>query len=92
MPGTLLILIVDEEPERAEKLKSVIEFMDVPQVRVAEPGNWRSRIGDRRLAAVFISDALERGVVHSVIAEVGEHDPNVPIVVVEKRRDTNRDD
>lgn len=82
MPGSLLIVIIDDVPERAQKLKSLIEFMDVPQVQVAEPANWLSRIGDRRLAAVFLSAALGHATLTGVIEDVGEHDPNVPIVMV----------
>jgi len=83
-PGTpLLFMIVDEAPERAENLKELIEFMDVPQVRVALPGNWRSRIGDSRLAAVFLSNDLGGDRLRRLIADVGEHDPNVSIVLVE---------
>jgi hypothetical protein len=85
MPRTLLFMIIDEHAERAEQLKSVIEFMDVPQVRIAEPASWRAELGDRRLAAVFVSNDLEHEVVRGVIEGVGEHDPNVPIVVVENR-------
>lgn len=90
MPGSLLFIIIDEQPERAEKLKSVIEFMDVPQVRIEKPASWRSGIENRRLAAVFVSDDLGREVVRGVIEEVGEHDPNVPIVVVENGGGTDR--
>lgn len=78
----LLIMIVDDAPDRAQNLKSVIEFMDVPQVRISAPEDWRSRVGDRRLAAVFLSGDLDHDRLHRVIAEVGEHDPNVPIVIV----------
>lgn len=80
-------MIVDEVPDRAQKLKALIEFMDVPEVQVASPEGWQSGIGDRRLAAVFLSDDLEEDRLHRVITGVGEHDPNVPIVVVNNRED-----
>ena len=67
MPGTHLFMIIDDEAERAEQLKSVIEFMDVPQVRIAEPASWRSGLEGRRLAAVFVSNDLEQDVVRGVI-------------------------
>jgi hypothetical protein len=78
----LLFMIVDDTPARAENLKELIEFMDVPQVEVAAPDNWRSDIGNRRLAAVFLSDDLDRDRLRRLISDVGEHDPNVPIVLV----------
>lgn len=82
MTSSLLFMIVDDTPDRAENLKELIEFMDVPQVRVALPENWLSRIGDSRLAAVFLSDDLDGDRLRRLIADVGEHDPNVPIVLV----------
>jgi DNA-binding NtrC family response regulator len=78
----LLFMIVDDTPARAENLKELIEFMDVPQVKVAAPENWRAGIGDRRLAAVFLSDDLDGERLRRLIADVGNHDPNVPIVLV----------
>ncbi len=86
MSGTLLFMIVDEVPDRALKLKSLIEFLDVPQVQIAAPDSWRARLGDRRLAAMFVSSDLGEEVVHGVIRDVGEHDPNVPIVMVDNRQ------
>jgi hypothetical protein len=78
----LLIMIVDDVPDRAQILKSLIEFMDVPQVQIAFPEDWRSRVGERRLAAVFLSGDLDQARLHRVISDVGEHDPNVPIIIV----------
>jgi Flagellar regulatory protein FleQ len=82
MKTSLLFMIVDETPDRAENLKELIEFMDVPEVKVAIPEDWRSRIGDSRLAAVFLSDDLDNDKLRRLIADVGDHDPNVPIVLV----------
>lgn len=75
-------MIVDDARDRAENLKELIEFMDVPQVHVAAPENWRLSIGDRRLAAVFLSDDLDQDSLRRLISDVGDHDPNVPIVLV----------
>ncbi len=90
MSGTLLIMIVDEVPDRAQKLKSLIEFLDVPQVQIAPPNDWLARLGDRRLAAIFVSNDLDQQVVHEVIRDLGEHDPNVPIVMVDNRQGAER--
>lgn len=78
----LLVMIVDDVPDRAQNLKSLIEFMDVPQVQIAPPEDWRSCVGEHRLAAVFLCGNLDDDRLHRVIADVGEHDPNVPIVIV----------
>jgi DNA-binding NtrC family response regulator len=80
--SALLFMIVDDAVDRAENLKELIEFMDVPQVQVVAPENWRDGIGDRRLAAVFLSNDLEESRLRRLISDVGEHDPNVPIVLV----------
>jgi DNA-binding NarL/FixJ family response regulator len=80
--SSLLFMIVDDAPIRAQNLKELIEFMDVPQVQVVAPEDWRSGIGDRRLAAVFLSNDLEEDRLRRLISDVGEHDPNVPIVFV----------
>ena len=80
--ASLLFMIVDDAPERAENLKELIEFMDVPQVKIAAPETWRSGVGDRRLAAIFLSDDLDQERLRQLISDVGEHDPNVPIVFV----------
>lgn len=79
----LLIMVVDDVLERAHNLKSLIEFLDVPEVRVATPGGWDTHVGERRLAAVFLSRDLPRDELHRVIEDVGRHDPNVPIVLVD---------
>lgn len=80
--NALLFMIVDDTRDRAENLKELIEFMDVPAVEVTAPENWKSDIGDRRLAAVFLSDDLDGERLRRLISDVGEHDPNVPIVLV----------
>ena len=77
-----LIMIIDGPEARAEDLKELIEFMDAPSVRIANCDNWRKRLGDRRLAAVFVGDDLDRPQVDQLIREVGEFDPNTPIVKV----------
>ncbi|MEX2257870.1 MAG: hypothetical protein WD672_04100 [Woeseia sp.] len=79
---SLLFMIVDDAPARAENLKELIEFMDVPQVQVVAADNWPADVGDRRLAAVFLSDTLDQDKLRKVISDVGELDPNVSIVLV----------
>ena len=76
-------MIVDDVLERARNLKALIEFMDVPQVQIVTPEGWRDEVRDRRIAAVFLSDALGQDRMQRVIRELGELDPNVPIVLVE---------
>ena len=82
-----LIIVVDSVSDRAQNLKELIEFMDAPAVRVADPSNWQSRIGDSRLAAIFLRDDLAKKELDRIIGAVGELDPNVPIVLVSGETD-----
>lgn len=82
MTSEPVIVVIDGSEERSRNLKELIEFMDVPRVRIANVDNWRDRLGERRLAAIFVGDDLEPAAVDRVIREVGDFDPNTPIVRV----------
>jgi len=56
--------------------------MDTPNVRTATPGDWRQVLGDRRLEALFVGPDLSADEVKVLIADIGEYDPNVPIVMM----------
>ena len=73
-------MVIDGAEARGANLKELIEFMDAPPVCIADCENWRDRLGDSRLAAVFVGDDLARPEVDRLIREVGEFDPNTPIV------------
>ncbi len=77
-----LIVVIDPEDGRARNLKELIEFMDAPAVRVANPGNWQTRIGDNRLAAVFLGEDIPQNELNQLITDLGNYDPNVSIVLV----------
>lgn len=77
-----LIVVIDSVDGRARNLKELIEFMDAPAVCVANPGDWRSRIGDHRLAAVFLGEDIPKEELDRLIGDVGKYDPNVSIVLV----------
>lgn len=82
MIGERLIMVIEGRESRGQNLKELIEFMDAPRVRIAAPENWRKRLGDCRLAAIFLGDDLEQDVIDGLITDVGEIDPNTPIVMV----------
>lgn len=82
MIGERLIMVIEGSEARGHNLKELIEFMDAPRVRIAAPSNWRKRLGDCRLAAIFLGDDLEKDVIDGLINDVGEIDPNTPIVMV----------
>lgn len=77
-----LILVIDGAESRGRNIKELIEFMDMPRVRVACTATWREHIGDRRLAAIFVGDDLDVDALDKMINEVGAFDPNTPIVRV----------
>lgn len=82
MTGERLIMVIEGREARGQDLKELMEFMDAPRVRISDAENWRKRLGDCRLAAVFLGDDLEQDVIDSVITDVGEVDPNTPIVML----------
>lgn len=77
-----LIVVIDPAEGRATNLKALIEFMDVPSVCIASPEDWRSKLGDRRLAAVFLGQDIPERDLERLIGDVGNYDPNVSIVLV----------
>ena len=80
-----MILVVDTEAAVAERLKSMIEFMDTPAVVTAMPDDWRQQAEGERLDAVFLGPDLADREVAEVVDGVGEIDPNASIVIVDKR-------
>ncbi len=79
-----MILVVDSQEQVAARLKSMIEFMDTPEVVTAEPRDWKARIEGARLDAVFLGPDLADGEISEVVAGVGDIDPNASIVIVDK--------
>jgi len=77
-----LILVIDRSIERAESLKELIEFMDVPDVCTATPLDWQAQTGEHRLAAIFVNEELPEPEITALLDNIGKFDPNVPIVLV----------
>ena len=86
-----LIVVIDDSIERSRNIKELIEFMDAPKVCVLQSDDWRARIEGRRLAAVFIGEALGAETVDQVIREVGELDPNTAIVRISAEGDFRKE-
>ncbi len=84
MPGDdCVILVINRLQAEADNLKELIEFMDTPNVRTATPAEWRQRLGDARLEALFVGPDLSSDEIDALITDVGELDPNVPIVMMQ---------
>ncbi len=78
-----VILVINRAQADAENLKELIEFMDTPNVRTALPNEWRQELGDRRLEALFVGPDLSTDEIDRLLVDVGEFDPNVPIVMMQ---------
>ena len=83
-------MVIDGPEARGQNIKELIEFMDMPRVRIAQVETWREKLGERRLAAIFVGDDLENDSFERVIQEVGDYDPNTPIVRVSRDGDFTR--
>ncbi|MEQ9573993.1 MAG: hypothetical protein RLN77_00280 [Rhodospirillales bacterium] len=77
-----LIMVIDGQGARGQNLKELLEFMDSPRVQIASPDDWRKRLGDRRLAAIFMGDDLPQEQIDRLMSDIAEVDPNAPIVMV----------
>lgn len=78
-----VILVIGAARPRTQKLKQLIEFMDVSDVQVANPDAWREELGDRQLAAVFLGQEMGIHAIDRLITEVGRLDRSVSIVLVD---------
>lgn len=80
-----MIVVVNNGAATTENIKELIEFMDTPEVCSANPREWRTAVGDRRVEAVFVGPDLDDGEVRSLVGDIGELDPNIPIVMLSER-------
>ena len=76
-----VIMVLDDSSDRSRNLKSLIEFMDAPSVRTANPASWDSGLNDDPLAAVFIPRDLAEDRLRALLEDIGRRDPNIPIVL-----------
>lgn len=80
-----LIFIVTDDGDAAGHLKELLEFMDAPLVECVLPAKWQSRLGNRRLSAVFLGPGMDARTCESIISEIGKLDPNTSIVIVDAK-------
>ncbi len=79
-----LLLVIDKELQQAQSLQEQIEFMDTPNVEATVPADWQSVMDFGRVTAIFLGSNLANEELDRVISEIGNLDPNVPIVLVKK--------
>lgn len=78
-----VILVVNRNESAARNLKDLIEFMDTPPVLIAAPDDWRARLGEQRLDALFVGPDMSDSEVTTLLTGIGELDPNIPIVMMQ---------
>lgn len=79
------IMVVNNETTEAENIKELIEFMDAPPVCMSTPAGWLEQAGQDRIDAVFIGPDLSDRDVQSVLGDIGDLDPNIPIVMLQRK-------
>ncbi len=77
-----VIIVIDPDSELASRLEEELVFMDESNVRVARPDGWRDCCAGEQVGAMFLGPGVTTEEVHTLIAEVGEFDPDVPIILV----------
>lgn len=80
-----VIVVVDPDNDRAERVKGLVEFMDCHRVLTAMPDDWQSRLGARRLEAMFVGPGLSDEAVGGLLADLEQFDPNVAVVMIQGR-------
>ncbi len=80
------ILIVDDDEVTAENLRELLEFMDKPSVITAACADWKERLGDRRMEALFVGPDLTEKKLTGLLTELKDIDATVPVVMCEEHR------
>ncbi len=82
--GEKTIMVIDHDLTVSKHVKELLEFMDSPCVVTAMPDDWKERLGERRLEAMFVGPELEDDTVDELLTELETVDPNVPVVVMQE--------
>ena len=79
-----VIVVIDQDMAAAENVRQLIEFMDTPSAIGAQFLNWREQLAERRLEALFMGPDLTDKQISTVLSEVAEIDPNIPVVMLQQ--------
>ena len=82
--GEKAILVIDHDLTVSRHVKELLEFMDSPCVVTAMPDDWRERLGQRRLEAMFVGPEIKEDAVEVLLTELETVDPNVPVVMMQE--------
>ena len=78
-----MILVINHTASAGTNLKELIEFMDMPRVCTAVPAEWRKKLGNHKLEALFVGPDLSDQEIESLLGEISKTDPDVPIVIMQ---------
>lgn len=81
----MTILIVGDNAADVENLRELIEFMDNPSVITAAPADWKLRLGEQRLGALFVGPDLDERQLVGLLEELQDFDSTVPVVMCEEQ-------
>ncbi len=80
-----VIIVIDPDTAFASRLEEEILFMDDTQVCVAGVDGWRDSCTGKRVDALFVGPGVTDKDITSLMADVEDFDPNLPIVFVGER-------
>ena len=77
------VLVVDEDQQRSECLKAILNFIDYDNIQLAKPGNWKESglVSGTLGATVVVTDSADEGWLDTV-RSLHEWDAGLPIVLV----------
>ncbi|MEM9173512.1 MAG: hypothetical protein AAGA84_12500 [Pseudomonadota bacterium] len=78
------ILVIDDEPEAAQTVVDMIEFLDAPLTTCAKTDNWRDIAANSCLAGVFIGAGMSASKADQIAADVQQSHPDVPVVLISR--------
>ena len=80
-----VIIVIDPDAGFASRLEEEILFMDDTEVCVSGIDGWRDSCTGMRVDALFVGPGVAESDMPSLMADVEDFDPNVPIVIVGER-------
>lgn len=76
------VVVIDKRPDQASTLKTMIEFLDTPEVTVADTSSWANVVSSRKIKAVFLGPGLSQAETSNIRATLHQQCREVPVVVV----------
>jgi len=75
------VIVVDEDVQRAEKLKIILEFIDYRTYILSDISKWdKTQVDGGALESVLVGECNANGKLESLIHDIEEMDPNTAIL------------